>query len=146
MTVGKPPPPFEVLPLGRGGAIWENVTYMQSQQHNLEPLFERLTKSKFRSRFKLGSKESQYLADKGFAEIEQHARDFVTGRLAPAYPNNDGKQTPMRNHPVFIAQHATATCCRGCLKKWHNIDTGKLLTVQQIDYIITVILHWLRRQ
>jgi len=49
------------------------------------------------------------------ANIEQHARDFVNECLAPELPKNDGKQTPMKNHPVFIAQHATATCCRKCL-------------------------------
>ena len=120
---------------------------MQSQpQDNLEQLFERLARSKFRSRFKLGPKEARYLADKGFDAIEQHARDFVIERLAPAKPKNDGKQTPMRNHPVFIAQHATATCCRGCLEKWHHIEKGKALTTQQIDYITAVIDRWLRLQ
>jgi hypothetical protein len=34
----------------------------------------------------------------------------------------------MRGHPVFIAQHATATCCRGCLAKWHDIPAGRALT------------------
>lgn len=45
--------------------------------------------------------------------------------MAPKNIDNDGKQTPMRGHPVFIAQHATATCCRECLKKWHNIKKRK---------------------
>jgi len=48
------------------------------------------------------------------------ALDFITARLAPALLKNDGKQTPMRGHPVFIAQHATATCCRRCLWKWYQ--------------------------
>ena len=115
-------------------------------QHKLEALFERLAKSKFRSCFKLGSREMQYLSDKGLEVIEQHARDFVAERLAPAHPKNDGKQTPMRNHPVFIAQHATATCCRSCLKKWHGIERGKTLSAQEIDYVVAVILYWLGRQ
>lgn len=119
---------------------------MQSQsQDNLEPLFERLATSKFRSRFKLGNKERQYLDEKGYPVIEQHARDFVIERLAPASPKNDGKQTPMKNHPVFIAQHATATCCRKCLQKWHHINTGRALTQQQIDYVVSVIMYWLRK-
>src|SRR3546814_7102519 len=52
---------------------------------------------------------------------------IVEKRLAPAEPVNDGKQTPMRGHPVLIAQHATATCCRSCLAKWHGIPAGRLL-------------------
>ena len=119
---------------------------MLSEEENkrLERLFYRLAKSKFRSRFKLRKKEREYLQDKGLSVIEKHARDFVTERLAPASPKNDGKQTPMKNHPVFIAQHATATCCRKCLKKWHQVEMGKELTQQQVDYIVLVIIYWLR--
>ncbi len=83
------------------------------------------------------------MQDKGLPAIEQHARDFVSERLAPARPKNDGKQTPMKNHPVFIAQHATATCCRGCLEKWHGIKKGKKLSGQEIDDCVAVIMHWI---
>ncbi len=116
----------------------------EEENNNLDELFSRLAKSKFRSRFKLGKKEQQYLQEKGFLEIERHAREFIRERLAPALPAKDGRQTPMKNHPVFIAQHATATCCRGCLKKWHRIGMGKDLTPKQIDYIVSVIMYWLR--
>ena len=81
--------------------------------------------SKFRSRFRLSDKDRAYIALKGWNVITEQARRFVIERLAPALPENDGKQTPMRGHVVFIAQHATATCCRGCLVKWHNIRKGK---------------------
>ncbi len=123
-----------------------NLDMMLSEEENnrLEQLFTRLAKSKFRSRFKLEKKEQGYLKDKGFSVIEKNARDFVTERLAPALPKNEGKQTPMKNHPVFIAQHATATCCRKCLEKWHQIDKGAELTQQQIDYIVSVITYWLK--
>ena len=98
-----------------------NSGMMLSEEENnrLGQLFSRLAKSKFRSSFKLEKKEREYLQDKGFSVIEQHARDFVKERLAPALPKNDGKQTPMKKHPVFIAQHATATCCRKCLE-WNG--------------------------
>ncbi len=110
----------------------------------MEQLFSRLAKSKFRSRFRLGGKEYQYLQNKGFPVIEQHAYEFVEERLFPALPKNDGKQTPMKNHPVFVAQHATATCCRKCLAKWHGIKMGQKLTAQQSDYIVSVIMYWLQ--
>lgn len=110
----------------------------------MEQLFSRLAKSKFRGRFRLGDKERQYLQSKGLLIIEEHARDLVRERLGGALPENDGRQTPMRNHPVFIAQHATATCCRKCLEKWHGIQKGKKLTEQQTDYIVSVIIYWLR--
>ncbi|MCE9993273.1 DUF4186 domain-containing protein [Enterobacter asburiae] len=110
---------------------------------SLDALFSRLARSTFRSRFRLGPKERQYCWDKGAETIDQHAADFIARRLAPAHPVNDGKQTPMRGHPVFIAQHATATCCRGCLAKWHNIPQGVTLDDRQQNYIVSVIHHWL---
>lgn len=111
--------------------------------NTFDPLFARLSRSPFRSRFRLGMKERQYCWDKGAEVIDQHAADFVAKRLAPAAPVNDGKQTPMRGHPVFIAQHATATCCRGCLAKWHNIAQGQALSDEQQQYVVAVIHHWL---
>lgn len=108
-----------------------------------DPLFARLARSAFRSRFRLGAKERKYCWDKGAEVIDQHAADFIATRLAPAHPRNDGKQTPMRGHPVFIAQHATATCCRGCLEKWHQIPHGQPLSTGQQRYVVAVIHHWL---
>ncbi len=110
---------------------------------DLDDLFAALARSKFRSRFALRPPERRYLASKGMATILAHARDFVEKRLAPADPPNDGKQTPFRNHPVFVAQHATATCCRGCLEKWHAIPRGRPLDATEIDHVIRVIERWL---
>ncbi|MBE5933799.1 MAG: DUF4186 domain-containing protein [Lachnospiraceae bacterium] len=109
-------------------------------------LFLRLSKSKFRSKFKLRLSDTKYIDDKGMDIIESHAKDFISKRLAPANPHNDGKQTPMKGHPVFIAQHATATCCRGCLEKWHKIAQGKELSDRQQDYVVKVILTWIEKE
>ncbi|MDM8054597.1 DUF4186 domain-containing protein [Klebsiella aerogenes] len=109
----------------------------------METLFARLGRSTFRSRFHLGAKERQYCYDKGPEVIDSHAADFIAKRLAPAQIANDGKQTPMRGHPVFIAQHATATCCRGCLEKWHAIPRGRELSGEEQRYVVQVIHHWL---
>ncbi|MGD9109337.1 MAG: DUF4186 domain-containing protein [Phycisphaerales bacterium] len=113
---------------------------------DIDELFDGLARSKFRSGFRLGEKELQYLDDKGLDTILEHARDFVIQRLSDAQPKNDGKQTPMRGHPVFIAQHATATCCRGCLFKWHKIEKAKSLSEQEIRYVTAIVERWLRMQ
>jgi hypothetical protein len=108
-----------------------------------EKLFARLAKSRFRSRFRLGEQERRYLEVNGLETVLAHARDFVDKRLANAAPAKDGKQTPMRGHPVFIAQHATATCCRRCLAKWHGIEAGKELSVEERAQVLSVIEAWL---
>ena len=105
-----------------------------------------MSKSKFRSSFKLDEKYKEYVNQKGYEKIREHAYDFITKRLAPSFIQNDGKQTPMKGHPVFIAQHATATCCRGCLYKWHKIEQGKTLNKEEIDYIVSVIMDWIKIQ
>ncbi len=107
---------------------------------------EVLSKSKFRSSFHLRKKELAYLNDKGYNVIKDHAKDFILNKLAPANPLNDGAQTPMKNHPVFIAQHATATCCRSCLAKWHHIPKGRELTSNEQNYIVALIMEWLKRE
>lgn len=109
-------------------------------------IFERLSRSPFRSGFRLSPADRAYLQTKTFATIERHARDFVKARLAPARPSKDGRQTPWRGHPVFVAQHATATCCRSCLAKWHRIPKAVALTQAQQDYVVGVILTWLENE
>jgi hypothetical protein len=110
---------------------------------DLDELFEALKRSPFRSRFRLRGREAAYLQEKGLETVLTHARDFIEQRLAPADPPNDGKQTPTKNHPVFIAQHATATCCRGCLEKWHGISKGRALSDREVLYVVAVIRRWL---
>ena len=112
----------------------------------IDMILNKLSYSKFRSSFKLKDKEIDYINNKGLDVIRSHAYDFITKRLSPAVIVNDGKQTPMRGHPVFIAQHATATCCRGCLEKWHHISKNRELTKDEITYIVNVIMEWIKRQ
>ena len=110
-------------------------------------LFARLAQSKFRSSFHLKANDRAYVREKGMETIRSHACDFIRTRLAPARPENDGKQTPMRGHPVFLAQHATATCCRGCLEKWYRIPQGRELTEEEQRYLVDeVILKWIKRE
>ena len=109
-------------------------------------ILDKLAKSKFRSRFKLGVNELNYIREKGLDKIKSHACDFIRDRVAPAEPVNDGKQTPKRRHPVFIAQHATATCCRGCIEKWHKFPQHTELTQVEQEYLVSVIMEWINRQ
>ena len=139
-----------------------------------EQAFEKLARSKFRMRFHLGEKELQYIDEKGMDVIRSHAEDFISQKLAPAFPKNDGKQTPMRGHPVFIAQHACACCCRGCLEavgrhgakllrpwqrpfqplvprgdralKWYHVPQGVELTEDQQRRIVDFLMVWIEKE
>ncbi|MBR1884572.1 MAG: DUF4186 domain-containing protein [Clostridia bacterium] len=119
---------------------------MENVEKDLDKLLVTLSKSKFRSRFHLKDIDKKYVEDKGLEKIESHAVDFITSRLASKIIPNDGKQTPMRGHPVFIAQHATATCCRGCIYKWHKIPMNKELNTEEKEYIKNVIMKWIEKE
>ena len=113
---------------------------------DIDAIFARLAASPFRRRFRLGAQDMGYLQHKGIAVVLDHARDFIEKRLAAPEPRNDGKQTPFRGHPVFVAQHATATCCRGCLAKWHGIPSGRALEAHEKAHIVAVLERWLLAQ
>ena len=105
-----------------------------------------LKKSKFRSSLHLRKYMIQYIDEKGMDLVEKHCKDFINKNLAPYPTPNDGKQTPMKAHPVFIAQHATATCCRGCLYKWHNIPKNKELDDREKKFIEALIMEWIKEE
>lgn len=112
----------------------------------IKNIFDRLSKSKFRSSFYLKDKDILYIEDKGIDKIRNHAYDFVTKRLADTSNVTDGKQTPMKGHPVFIAQHATGTCCGRCLEKWHHISKNKNMTDDDIKYVVDIIMSWIEKE
>ena len=110
---------------------------------NVMRALNRLKQSKFRSKFRLAHKDKEYIDTKGLEIIRQHGMDFVAKRIAPAKPAKDGKQTPWKGHPVFVAQHATATCCRKCIAKWHGIPKGRELRDLEIEYLVNLIMSWI---
>ncbi len=111
-----------------------------------QDVLNNLSKSKFRSSFHLRKYMIDYINEKGYKKIKEHAYDFINKRLAPSTISNDGKQTPMKGHPVFIAQHACACCCRGCLEKWYKIPKGRNLTNKEIDFIVNLIMLWIKKE
>lgn len=114
--------------------------------NNIKYKLDSLSKSKFRNSFHLKNKDIEYINKIGMDKIKEHAYDFINKRLAPSYIPNDGKQTPMRGHPVFVAEHACACCCRNCLYKWHHINKNKELTKEEIDYIVTLLMTWIEKE
>lgn len=113
---------------------------------DIEEAFRRLGGSSFRRKFRLQGRELAYLQMWGLPHVMKQAEELIRKRVAPAAPPNDGRQTPWRNHPVFVAQHATATCCRGCLEKTHEIAKGQPLTEEELRYVLAVIEKWLAGQ
>jgi hypothetical protein len=119
---------------------------MMIVEGQIDTTLSKLRGSDFRRKFQLKGKDLNYFKSKGMDTILQHGSDFLNTRLAPANPKNDTKQTPYRGHPIFVAQHATATCCRECLEKWHRIERGRELDENEKLYILAVWKRWLLSQ
>ena len=120
-----------------------DVSTIKNMNARINHSLNLLKKSSFRSKFKLSQIDRDYITTKGPETIKEHAFQYINSRVAPEYPKNDGKQTPMRGHPVFIAQHATATCCRGCISKLHGIEKGRALNEMEVDYVVALIMGWI---
>lgn len=114
--------------------------------NNIQVVLSNLSESKFRTSFHLKEKDIIYIKEKGLPTIESHAYDFINKRLKDITNVRDGKQIPMKGHPVFIAEHATATCCRGCLEKWHHIPKDRILNDKEVTYIVSVIMTWINKE
>ena len=112
----------------------------------IDQTLKRLSESTFRARFHLSKKDKAYIKEKGIDSIRAHCEDIIRKRLAPAKIPNDGKQTPMRGHPVFVAQHACACCCRGCLNKWYKVSIGVELTAEQQRKIVNLLMAWIENE
>lgn len=109
-------------------------------------ILEALSHSRFRARFHLSDKLLAYAREKNDV-LAEHARKLLNERLAPVrLHGNDGRQTPMKGHPVFVAQHATALCCRGCIAKWYGIDPARNLTSDELEAAVQIVLTWIARQ
>jgi hypothetical protein len=106
----------------------------------------KLARSKVIEKLDMGEPEIEYVQSRGVDILQLHAADFVRKRLAPAEPKNDGRQTPLKGHPVFIAQHATGTSDREKLQKFHGIEQGTELTEKEVSYVVDVIIRWIQEQ
>ncbi len=113
---------------------------------SIEQKLYSLSKSKFRSSFHLRKYMISYINEKGIDTIEEHAYNFIKTKIGDKNPKNDGRQTPMKNHPVFIAMHACGCCCRSCLYKWHHIEKGRELTNNEIEYFVNLVMQWIKNE
>jgi hypothetical protein len=113
---------------------------------DIDARLDALARVPFRAKFHLRGRERALVELRGMTAIRAHAHELIAKRVAPASPHKDGRQTPWRGHPVFVAQHATATCCRSCLQRSHGIPKGRALDAAERDYVVDAICRWIERE
>ena len=110
---------------------------------NWTALKKKLKKDGRIDKFALGEPEQEYVTSRGMDILRLHATDFVNKRLAPANPKNDGRQTPTKGHPVFIAQHACGCNDRAGVEEFFGFEMGRELTEDEVGAIVDAILSWI---
>ena len=45
-------------------------------------------------------------------------------------------------HIVQYGRHATATCCRGCIAKWHGVPNLEPLREEHVSYLSKLLVHY----
>jgi hypothetical protein len=113
---------------------------------NIDERSDAIGRHPFRARFHLRGRQRAIVQLRGMSAIRAHADELVARRVAPAQSHRDGRQTPYRGHPVFVARHATATCCRTCLERWHGIAKGHALGQHERAHAVDVICRWIERE
>ncbi|MFB8417955.1 DUF4186 domain-containing protein [Streptomyces albidoflavus] len=129
-----------------GGAADSEEMSGAMEQDRLDAVLARIARIPFRAKFHLRPPEREYVAVRGMNAVRRHARELIDARLAPAHPAKDGRQTPWGGHPVFRAQHATATCCRTCLQINHGITKGYELSERERRYVVDLICRWIENE
>lgn len=109
-------------------------------------IFRRLNCSKVCCKFKLKDDQWDYLAKRGFDSILLEGRTLIVKIFSEEAKHHSCKVAPVQNHPIFTALHATGTCCRSSLEKWHKIPKNKELREKDIFYILLVVKEWIIRQ
>ena len=111
----------------------------------IDDTLNRLSRSSFRAKFELSAKDRAYARAKGKAVIDRHARELLRAHRGGESAQRRAPDAVAR-HPVFTAQHATATCCRGCIAKWHHLPQGRELTDAEIDRLADLVMAWIERE
>ena len=83
-------------------------------------------------------------------DLWPHSPNMHMSLFQVGWPTRIQRKTESKLHsrgtPVFVAQHATGTCCRSCLEKWHAIPKGRKVTSTEQQRIVDLIIEWIRRQ
>ena len=83
---------------------------------------------------------------RGLTQIDKEAHTTIRHSIASAKPFRDGSQTPFDGDIVYYAQHATATCCRKCLERWHGIPRGRELTREEISFCVNLMMQYVNKR
>lgn len=110
----------------------------------INKILDSLEKSQFRLNQRLWGSDYKIYKDNQ-DKVRYDAREILNQKIGIADHPKDGKQTPYHKHPVFTAQHATATCCRGCVLKWYKLPKGRRLTNLELEHFTNLVMAWLAR-
>lgn len=126
---------------------WNRVHKMDI--NDTEATFSFLKKENIRSHFWNMTLSSNFRL-KSITQGKIKLEDRVVKRLKKSVscPGDkifrDGTQTPTTKWEIiYFAQHATATCCRKCIKYWHGIPYDRDLSEEELEYLKNLIMKFI---
>ena len=58
----------------------------------------------------------------------------------------DSTQTPKGKDIIYLAQHATGTCCRRCIEEWYGINKEEIMNEEQINFLTEIIMTYINEK
>jgi hypothetical protein len=88
----------------------------------------------------------RYATKHGLQGLAKIFEDQLTKeKMLRFIPALDWDQTKMLDGTiVHWARHATASCCRACMKYWHNIPLERRLTQDDVKYLRELGMRYIR--
>lgn len=91
-------------------------------------------------------KAINYALKKGKIELLKTVEQRIRSSVKAPADAFDGRRTKWEGNPIHYGQHATATCCRKCIERWHDISRDVELTEKQIKYFTHLVVMFLEER
>jgi hypothetical protein len=78
-------------------------------------------------------------------DLRAFVREELAKGIAPPRPWGDGRRVPvegpkLEGHPLFYAQHATASCCKKCAYYWWGLPRDQQYSDPQLDFLTSMCM------
>jgi len=126
---------------------WEEV--WERDPNDIENTFKSLKYEFIRHHYwhkEFDEKAVNYALRKGKIELINTVEKRIRASVKAPVDAFDGRRTKWEGNPIHYGQHATATCCRKCIERWHNVPRDEELTEKQVKYFTHLVIMFLEER
>ena len=97
-----------------------------------------------RKEFVLTNEEKDVVTKIGLIKIRNDFINYVDKRLTK--PASLEKYISCDNHPIIPSKFGTGLCCRKCMGEYYKVDEWAILSDEQKERFVSVLMKWLLQQ